>query len=345
MDIDILTDNSSFRVCSGAVEKILHAALRNGISVPYACASGTCGTCRATLLSGEVVDAWPEAPGRKYLRSGEEFLLCQCTAVTPSQFRVAGSTTRTNPTIQLPEKYEGNICRVLPLTGDVMSVEVNLTRKLKYEAGQFMLVQIPEIAGYRAWSIVNFGGDSGVLEFVLKKKPGGRVTEWLFSNSCIGTHIELFGPLGHATFSPSLKKDLICITGGTGIAGIMSILSCATEAGYFDDYIGEVFFGIREEKDVFYLDRLAQLHELAGDKLRIYIAFSEQVAPEELQCLYPSLNFETGMVHSVAARIMQGHLSGFKAYLAGSPVLVNAAIGTLLHARLPTDSISYDKYG
>lgn len=345
MDIDILNENGSFRVSSGAAEKILHAALRAGISVPYACATGTCGTCRATLLSGEIADAWPEAPGRKYLKGSEEFLLCQCSAKAPSQFRVAGSIARTNPDIQWPEKHGGVIRRALPLTDDVMLVEVSLARKLNFEAGQFMLVEIPQIAGYRAWSIVNFGGDSGTLEFLLKKMPGGRVTEWLFGNSRMDTHIELFGPLGHATFSPSLKKDLLCITGGTGIAGIMSILSCATAAGYFDDFIGEVFFGIREEKDVFFLDRLEQLRERAGDKLRIHIAFSEQVAPEKLQSLHPGLNFETGMVHSVAARIMQGRLNGVKAYLAGSPVLVNAAIGMLLKARVPTDSISYDKFG
>jgi len=226
-----------------------------------------------------------------------------------------------------------------------MSVEVRLTGALKFEAGQFMLVQIPGIPGYRAWSMVNFGRDPATLEFVLKKKPGGRVTEWLFGNSCVDTPIELFGPLGHATFSPALKRDLLFIAGGTGIAGVMSILSCATDSGHFDEYSGDVFFGIREEKDLFFLDRLSQFHELAGDKLRIYIAFSEQAAPEALQSLHPSLNFETGMVHSVAARIMQGRLSKYKAYIAGSPLLVNAAIGTLLQARVPADSISYDKFG
>lgn len=345
MEIEILADNGSFRFPGGTAEKILYAALRNGISVPYACASGTCGTCKATLLSGEIIDAWPEAPGQKYLKGSDEFLLCQCCANTPAQFKVAGSSVRTIPAIQRPEKHDGDIRRAILLTDDVMSVEVRLTRELKFEAGQFMLVQIPEIPGYRAWSMVNFGGDHGTLEFVLKKKPGGRVSEWLFGNSCAGTHIELFGPLGHATFSPAMKRDLLFIAGGTGIAGVMSILSCATGAGHFDEYSGDVFFGIREEKDLFFLDRLAQLHELAGDKLHIYIAFSEQAAPEELQSLHPSLNFETGMVHSVAARIMQGRLSGYKAYIAGAPVLVNAAIGTLLQARVPTDSISYDKFG
>ncbi len=35
-------------------EPVLDAALRHGIDVPYSCRSGVCGTCRATLTSGEV---------------------------------------------------------------------------------------------------------------------------------------------------------------------------------------------------------------------------------------------------------------------------------------------------
>ncbi|MGH7397823.1 MAG: 2Fe-2S iron-sulfur cluster-binding protein, partial [Candidatus Rokuibacteriota bacterium] len=36
-------------------EKILHAALRRGVELPYECATGTCGTCKAKLVSGRPV--------------------------------------------------------------------------------------------------------------------------------------------------------------------------------------------------------------------------------------------------------------------------------------------------
>ena len=32
-------------------EKILHAGLRSGVELPYECATGTCGPCKARLLS------------------------------------------------------------------------------------------------------------------------------------------------------------------------------------------------------------------------------------------------------------------------------------------------------
>ena len=61
-------------------EKILHAGLRSGFELPYECGTGTCGTCKATLVSGRVESEWPEAPGGRYLKSPAELLMCQCLA-------------------------------------------------------------------------------------------------------------------------------------------------------------------------------------------------------------------------------------------------------------------------
>ena len=53
-------------------EKILHAGLRSGVELPYECATGTCGTCKARLVSGRTESEWPEAPGRRYLKGEAE---------------------------------------------------------------------------------------------------------------------------------------------------------------------------------------------------------------------------------------------------------------------------------
>ena len=62
-------------------EKVLYAGLRAGIDLPYECATGTCGTCKATLMSGRVRDGWADAPGKKFVKpAANEFLMCQCAA-------------------------------------------------------------------------------------------------------------------------------------------------------------------------------------------------------------------------------------------------------------------------
>jgi toluene monooxygenase electron transfer component len=50
-------------------EKILHAGLRSGLELPYECATGTCGSCKARLVSGRPVSEWPDAPGGRYLKA------------------------------------------------------------------------------------------------------------------------------------------------------------------------------------------------------------------------------------------------------------------------------------
>ena len=66
--------------------------------------------------------------------------------------------------------------------------------------------------------MVNFGQSARRLSFVVKKKPGGAVSEWLFGDRVEGTRLGLFAPLGHATFQPGLPKHVLCIAGGSGIA-------------------------------------------------------------------------------------------------------------------------------
>src|SRR5437867_12594111 len=61
-------------------EKILHAGLRSGVELPYECATGTCGTCKARLTSGRAESEWPEAPGRKYFKAEGDLLTCQSDA-------------------------------------------------------------------------------------------------------------------------------------------------------------------------------------------------------------------------------------------------------------------------
>ena len=75
MEIDLVIAGTSRRLESRSGERLLHAGLRQGVGLPYECASGTCGSCKATLVSGQIEDHWPEAPGRKHLRNPAEFLL------------------------------------------------------------------------------------------------------------------------------------------------------------------------------------------------------------------------------------------------------------------------------
>jgi toluene monooxygenase electron transfer component len=217
----------------------------------------------------------------------------------------------------------------------VSAFDVELDAPCEFEAGQFMAMGAPGVEGMRGYSMVNYAVPARRLSFVAKKKPGGGFSEWLFSGAARGARLNMVGPLGKATFQPALAKNILCIAGGSGIAGMMSILARAAAADYFSRYKVHVFFGVRTMRDVFFLDELA-----AYPKADVTIALSEEDPPSSTR-----LRFERGLVHEVAKRAMAGKYQNVRAYVAGPPPAVDAAIRVLLlDARLTTDNIRYDKY-
>ena len=325
-------------------EKILHAGLRSGFELPYECGTGTCGTCKAMLVSGRVESEWPEAPGGRYLKSPAELLMCQCLARDDCALEVGVLKTR-EAGAPLPGALGGHLRGWRRLTHDVAAFDVALDRPLDFDAGQFALLSVPGIAGARAYSMVNFERAARRLSFVVKKKPGGTVSEWLFGDGVEGTRLGLFAPVGHATFHPGLQKHVLCIAGGSGIAGMMSILQCAGEAGHFAGWDGHVFFGVRSARDGFFLDELHALQARDPARLAVTIALSDEDVPASLPVAYPGLAFARGLVHAVAGERMKGRFADVRAYVAGPPPMVDASLRLLLReARLSPADIRYDKF-
>jgi toluene monooxygenase electron transfer component len=325
-------------------EKILHAGLRSGVELPYECGTGTCGTCKAKLVSGRVESEWPDAPGIRYLKGPAELLMCQCLAREDCALEVGVLKTREAGT-PLPGALGGQVRGWQRLTHDVAAFDVDLDRPLDFDAGQFALLSIPGIAGARAYSMVNFGQSARRLSFVVKQKPGGAVSEWLFGDGVEGTRVGLFAPLGHATFRPGLPKHVLCIAGGSGIAGMISILQRAGEAGHFAGWDGHVYFGVRSERDGFFLDALQTLQARHGARLAVTIALSDEDVPASMPAAYPGLTFARGLVHAVAGERMKDRFADVRAYVAGPPPMVDASLRLLLReARLSPADIRYDKF-
>ncbi len=328
-------------------ERILYAGLRMGLALPYECATGTCGTCKARVREPATIkDLWPEAPGNSYLqRERGEFLMCQAHAIADCEIAVPAKMN------SMPEDYiplvstQGTIVNSRLLTHDVMAFDIELADPIDFDAGQFVVLQVPDVEGGRAYSMVNYERATRRLEFIVKKKPDGRFSEWLFSSKADGTVAELCGPLGRAIFQPEEAKNLLCIAGGSGIAGMMSILSRGCQEDYFKDHGGTLFFGVRTLNDAFFLDELADFVSAFPDKLQVTIALSDEEVASIETPHNGSLNFATGFVHIVAAERMNRHYDDVVAYVAGPPPMVDGAIRTLiLDARLPADLIRYDKF-
>ena len=346
MKVTIRTRTSNHDIECGPRERILYAALRAGVGVPYECATGSCGTCKARARPGTVEDLWPQAPGHAYLkRERGEFLMCQgaalgdCEVLAPARIEEAGAGDALRP-----RHAAGVLAGVRPLTRDVTAFRVALDRRVAFAAGQFAVLLVPGLDGYRAYTIVNPPARTDRLDFIVKHKAGGGFSGWL-EGARAGSALDVFGPLGKATYHPEEQKNLLCIAGGSGIAGMMSILSHAASSGHFEHRRGDVFFGVRSHEDVFFIDELAGLVESAPGRLSVTVAFSDERDAARGARIPGCIDVACGFVHLVAGERMAGAWNDPAAFVAGPPPMVDGALRMLvMEARLPASDIRYDKF-
>jgi toluene monooxygenase electron transfer component len=347
MQVQLKTKNQAYALEVGEGESILHAGLRQGIELPFGCATGTCGSCRVTCIGGRFSTKWPEAPGVRVGQHGpNDVLMCQCTPHEDMIIETGAIVYRADPGACLPCYRLGHLADVHQLAPDVAALAVELDAPISYEAGQFVALEVPGIAGYRAYSMTKFARSTRRIELLIKRKASGGFSDWVFNGAYADVGVNVFGPLGRATFSPTAGKHLLVIAGGSGIAGMMSILDRAMQEGYFHRHRGHVFFGVRSWQDRFYLDEFSRMRAAFPDSVSATIAFSDEDVPEHAAIEYPQLRFARGYVHEVAAAEMTGKCANVRAYVAGPPPAVDATLRSLLRdVKLSPTDIRYDKFG
>ena len=278
MKVTVQTKSGQFEYEVDEGETLLAGALRNAITLPYECATGTCGTCRGRVMTGDCHMAWDEAPGAERLkREKGDCLLCQTTARSDVLVRVPSSKVADSfERGHVPRHCLGTIMNSHRLTHDVMHFDVSLDHPISFDAGQFVTLTSDQVEGARAYSMVNYASDTRSLSFVVKRFPGGGFSDWLFENAVDGAELKIFGALGAATFYPEEDRNIICLGGGSGIAGMMSILDRACQEGYFADHAGYVFFGVRTMADCFYMAELSEFAQRAGANLSVTVVLSDE---------------------------------------------------------------------
>ncbi|NNE22066.1 MAG: 2Fe-2S iron-sulfur cluster binding domain-containing protein [Rhizobiales bacterium] len=347
MKITLQTKSGQFEYDCAPGETILSAGLRHGITLPYECATGTCGTCRCRVMQGDALMGWQEAPGAARLkREKGDCLMCQTVVSSDALIRVASQNVLgAFPRGHVPAHCNGAIANCRKLTHDVMQFDVMIDQPMSFDAGQFVTLAVAGVTGPRAYSMVNFQQATDRLTFVVKRSAGGAFSDWLFDTDVAGATLKVFGPLGAATFYPDEAKNIICIGGGSGIAGMMSIIERACQENYFNDHKGHVFFGVRTLKDCFYMAELSEYVTCAGPNLSVTVALSDEDTGLATHPDFDNLKLDTGFVHEAASRAMTGKFDNMVGYVAGPPPMVDAALRVLIaEGKLPPADIRYDKF-
>lgn len=315
-------------------ETLLKAGLEAGLSLPYECSTGSCGSCRARLVAGEVDSRWPEAPGLSGRDRARGRILC-CQSEPRGDVTIEIALLPPDP-VPRPGSRRARVTEIVPLTEDTLRIGCEPEEPLLFLPGQYVLFVIPGERGRRAYSMCDLPRDGRRLDFVVRAKPGGFATRFLFEKLRPGDSLDLEGPYGRAFLRTPLARDLACAAGGSGLGPILSILRGALEDGAAEERKITLVFGVRRRRDLFDVEALEGLAR-AHPNVELVLALSEPEAGEEWEG-------EIGLVHEVLLRRVPD-LTDRDVYVAGPPPMIDALLrACVIERKMPAERIRFDRF-
>ncbi|MFC4942876.1 2Fe-2S iron-sulfur cluster-binding protein [Pseudonocardia sp. GCM10023141] len=302
-----------------ADQTVLDACLREGIWLPHACTHGTCGTCKAQVLDGEL-DLGDASPYALLDTERDEGAALLCVARPKGDVTIEGEVDAEEGVDVHPVRdYEGVVEVLEDAAPNVRRVVIRLTEPLRFNPGQYVQLNLPG-GGNRPYSVASTPGQGDRVELHVKRTPEGVATDgWIFKDLAVGNAVSLSGPYGRFSFRPARTQPILLLAGGTGLAPMKSIVAHIAETG-------------AEHEVVLY-------HGVPGaDDLYEHAWFAAFAAEHDWFDYRPALSREehegrTGRVPALLAADFP-RAAGNVAYICGSPEFVTDTMKALMKARL-----------
>ncbi|MGI4860947.1 MAG: Rieske 2Fe-2S domain-containing protein [Janthinobacterium lividum] len=341
--VEIRIDDSPHRFGCGPDDTLLRAALRSEIGFPYECNSGGCGSCTYRLVSGEMHDVWPDAPGLSAAaRARGTRLACQSVPLSDCVIQV-----RERPEFIAPFKPSRHVVtleKITRLTRDMAVFHMRGDGVADFLPGQYAMLGIADAADAsgmvleRAYSMANTANGDGMWEFIVKEVTGGRFSSRIASFANIAGALTLDGPYGNAYLRPDSTRPILCIAGGAGLSPMLSILRGAVQDARFADRPLSLFYGGRTPQDL--CDALVlEADEGLRDRVEWINAISDGNAVDE------TWGGRRGFIHEVVRAHFGPGLREHEIYLSGPPPMTDAVQRMLVvEQRISPSQIHFDRF-
>src|SRR5246500_5347508 len=148
-------------------ETVLEAAFRQGIALMHGCKEGQCGSCKSRLVSGDIellkysTFALPD-----YERETEHVLLCRTHAYSDLEIELLNFDEEMLSRAIPVKTYSATVIETKALMHDIRLLEIEIDRPLKFWAGQYVDLTLPDSGVTRAFSMANAPDDSMKLSFI-----------------------------------------------------------------------------------------------------------------------------------------------------------------------------------
>ena len=317
-------------------ETVLEAAFRQGIALMHGCKEGQCASCKSRLVSGDIellkysTFALPD-----YERETDHILLCRTHAYSDLEIELLNFDEELLSRAIPVKEFEGRVLGAKPLTHDIRLLEIEIDRPLKFWAGQYVDLTLPDSGITRAFSMANAPDDGTKLSFIIKKYPNGAFSSLLDGALEPGAAIRAKGPYGTCSRREGTGPMLL-IGGGSGMSPLWSIITDQARSGQQRPV--RFFYGARTRADLFMLDEIAAIGAMFADFQFIPALSHGEVGD--------GWDGEKGLVHEVVQRrLRQYGLNGvIDAYACGPPPMIDAVLPVLHMSNVEPERIHYDKF-
>jgi CDP-4-dehydro-6-deoxyglucose reductase len=205
-------------------DTLLQAALRNGVSLNYGCSNGTCGDCKARLLSGEV----KKVHAHDYvLKQAEKdagtILLCSYAPVTDVVIESSVAGARDIPMQQLVAKVKS--VEVFNPQMAALHILAPRSQRLRFLGGQSVRLSVNGTSG--RYAIASCPCEDRHIEVQIPNRSGDAFAEAVFGALKANDSVMVEGPFGEFVLDEDSPRPVIFLAFGAGFAPIKSLIQHA----------------------------------------------------------------------------------------------------------------------
>ena len=307
-------------------DSLLEAALRAGLSLDYGCSIGSCGKCKARVVSGQV----HRLRHSDYAFTAAEkaagvVLMCCNTALTDLVMEAREAHGAADMPLQA---IDARIKSVSPLGDDVRLLHLQTPRsnRLRFLAGQSAALSLPGGIG-ASLPVASCPCDDRNLQFHVTRQSGSAFAERVFGGLKGGESVRIEGPRGTFVLNEDSHRPLVFIAVDTGFAPIKSLIEHAMA---LDAAESLHLYWIATSAGGRYLDNLCRSWADALDNFRYAALAAASPAPSEVA------------VRQALQQVLQDHprLGDCDVYVAAPAAWANATAPQLLAHGLPPEQLS-----
>ncbi|MGQ0699484.1 MAG: 2Fe-2S iron-sulfur cluster binding domain-containing protein [Panacagrimonas sp.] len=322
--MELLIRNNGKTLTLAPGETMLGAMRSSGIS--YSCEDGRCGMCRCHLVRGRVSEQ-ARPPRQVFGCRARYFLACQTSLLEDTTIEVPDID---EPVIHPGGRYRARVSGVEQLSDNVRQLRVGLDQPFAFSPGQCAEVELSRGLS-RLYSMAGLPGDSE-LRFHVRMHPHGRASQVIGQVLKAGDPVKIRGPYGTSYVRRNHSAPILCISAGTGLAPLLSVLRGIVEARMMNPVY--VYAGFSAREDVY---ELAALNELLP---RVLSARARHV-------LVASGPTERGLRRGLLTEAIDadlGDLTGFRVHGFGSPFAIDAVVQLLRRKGVAEEHLYIDGF-